>query len=160
MLRATGNCSKANTLIEKGLQYIDRIKKKEVIPERPQNIARDMSNLLAIKALCSDDLGYMGKTLYRAIEIDPTNEYAVNRGTELLAQVGLAYYSPPLSLCVGVGRDYAGQRIISSSDTTSANVKLLIDERVLRSLTLHAAIFFLRLRYPPVELSAAIAVVR
>lgn len=87
VLRSAGNCSKANPMINKGLRYVERLENKEEVAERPHNTRRDKSNLLAIKALCSDDLGYMGKTLYEAIETDPSNEYAVNRGTELLAQV-------------------------------------------------------------------------
>ena len=49
------------------------------VTEREQRAGfkRDGSNLLGVKALCIENIGERGRALYRAIEVDPSNEYVI-----------------------------------------------------------------------------------
>ena len=47
-------------------------------------LKRDQSSYMAAEALCINDVPKMGKMLYAAVQLDPTNEFAVQQATDLL----------------------------------------------------------------------------
>ena len=52
-----------------------------------QMLKRERSNLLTANGLCTEDIGAKGKLLYAASVMDPSNQYAINEGMNLLRSV-------------------------------------------------------------------------
>jgi hypothetical protein len=80
-------CNRAAELIEDAFQVI-REKRIEGGPRNTDShLNRIESNLLVAKAHCTDDLQERGKVLYRSVEVDPTNEYAIGLATEFMKRL-------------------------------------------------------------------------
>jgi hypothetical protein len=80
-------CNRANPLLDDAFQVI-REKRKEGGPRNTDShLNRTESNLLVAKAHCTDDLQERGRVLYKAVETDPTNDYAVGLATEFMKRI-------------------------------------------------------------------------
>ncbi|MGK3742104.1 MAG: hypothetical protein ACI8RD_001397 [Bacillariaceae sp.] len=80
-------CDKANVLLDEAFRVIEE-KRKEGGPRNSEShLARSESNLLVAKAHCTEDYQEKGRVLYRAVEKDQTNDYAVNLATTFMEKM-------------------------------------------------------------------------
>ena len=80
-------CDKANVLLDEAFRVIEE-KRKEGGPRNSEShLSRSESNLLVAKAHCTEDYQEKGRVLYRAVEKDQTNDYAVNLATSFMEKM-------------------------------------------------------------------------
>ena len=65
----------------------DAAHKQQLNAHAKTSLARDKSNLLTAQGLCTQDISTRGKLLYAAAVMDPTNQFAINEGMQLLESV-------------------------------------------------------------------------
>ena len=64
-----------------------RRRRQQLNAHAKTSLARDKSNLLTAQGLCTQDISTRGKLLYAAAVMDPTNQFAINEGMQLLESV-------------------------------------------------------------------------
>lgn len=80
-------CKRANELLDDAFRVIEE-KRREGGPRNSEShLSRTESNLLVARAHCTEAMQERGRVLYRAVETDPTNEYAVNLATEFMRKL-------------------------------------------------------------------------
>jgi hypothetical protein len=79
---------------EEALVYIDEamvVLKENEARGGPRNtassIARTKSNLLVAQAFCTTDIATAGQKMYKAVETDPTNQYAIEQASAMMKRV-------------------------------------------------------------------------
>eukprot|EP00536_Pseudo-nitzschia_multiseries_P012559 jgi/Psemu1/260713/estExt_Genewise1Plus.C_4850050 len=80
-------CDRANVLLEDALQVIQEKRAEGGVRNTDSSLNRSESNLLVAKAHCTDDPQERGRILYKSVETDPTNDYAVNLATTYMRQL-------------------------------------------------------------------------
>lgn len=80
-------CDLANVLLDEAFQVIDERRQEGGPRNTDSHLSRTESNLLVAKAHCTDDPSEKGKVMYRAVEKDPTNDYAVQLATNYMQQL-------------------------------------------------------------------------
>mmetsp|Transcript_31478 Transcript_31478/g.48186 ORF Transcript_31478/g.48186 Transcript_31478/m.48186 type:complete len:376 (+) Transcript_31478:1-1128(+) len=87
-LKNLDKCDEAHYFIDRALNVIYQKK------ENPQNqrdrsstLLRTESNLLVVKAMCTFDVAETGRLMYKAVEVDPMNQYARDQAEHLLKKV-------------------------------------------------------------------------
>ncbi|OEU10135.1 hypothetical protein FRACYDRAFT_247746 [Fragilariopsis cylindrus CCMP1102] len=87
VMRPNRQCDKANVLLDEAFRVIEE-KRKEGGPRNSEShLSRSESNLLVAKAHCTEDYQEKGRVLYRAVEKDQTNDYAVNLATSFMEKM-------------------------------------------------------------------------
>ena len=80
-------CDKANILLDEAFRVIEE-KRIEGGPRNSEShLSRTESNLLVAKAHCTEDVNERGRVLYRAVETDLTNDYAVQLATTFVQKM-------------------------------------------------------------------------
>jgi Domain of unknown function (DUF1736) len=77
-------CRHANTLLEDAFRVLAEMRQEGGPRNSDSHLNRTESNLLVAKAHCTDDVSERGRVLYRAVETDPSNDYAVQLATEFM----------------------------------------------------------------------------
>ncbi|KAG7355636.1 DUF1736 domain containing protein [Nitzschia inconspicua] len=80
-------CNRALQLLDDAFEVIKEKRKEGGPRNTDSHLNRTESNLLVAKAHCTDDLQERGRVLYQAVEIDPTNEYAIGLATEFMKKL-------------------------------------------------------------------------
>ena len=80
-------CDRANVLLDEAFEVIEEKRREGGTRNTESNLGRSESNLLVAKAHCTDDPAEKGRTLYKAVEADQTNEYAVNIATAYMQKI-------------------------------------------------------------------------
>jgi hypothetical protein len=80
-------CNRGNDLLEDAFQVIKEKRKEGGPRNTDSHLSRTESNLLVAKAHCTDNLQERGRVLYKAVETDPTNDYAVGLATEFMKKM-------------------------------------------------------------------------
>ena len=90
-LRHIGECTKSQRVARRGFKRITKRKKAlaargeaHVSQRDVQSVIRDESSLIAAEALCEKDISVMGKKLYKAVQLDPTNDFAMQQASDLM----------------------------------------------------------------------------
>eukprot|EP00936_MAST-01D_sp_MAST-1D-sp1_P000752 g752.t1 len=87
-LRHIKKCPAALKVLRRGNKLlkpkIERAAKGLLDTREMSTLKRDQSSYMAAEALCINDVPKMGKMLYAAVQLDPTNEFAVQQATDLL----------------------------------------------------------------------------
>ena len=71
-------------LAKRGLHIVSE-KRESGVHYLRDNFARDEANMITVYAMCVPNASLRGKLLYKAIEIDPSNTFAIERAKELLS---------------------------------------------------------------------------
>jgi hypothetical protein len=80
-------CEEARALIDDALVVIEEKRKDGGVRNTKSSLDRTQSNLLVAKAFCTDDLQESGRTMYKAVQVDPTNQYAVEQATNMVKHI-------------------------------------------------------------------------
>ena len=87
-LRHTERCTEAQAVAARGFELLEgrRAAAEGLGNDSPvvRSLLRDMSSMTAAEALCERDIGVMGKKMYKAVQLDPTNEFAMQQASDLL----------------------------------------------------------------------------
>ena len=66
-------------LIDRALEVVEERRAEGGVRNTADQTARAESNLLVAKGFCTDDIRQKARAFYRAVEVDPMNEYAVSQ---------------------------------------------------------------------------------
>jgi len=81
-------CMEAEETVKNGLEDVEEnVKWKKLSPKKHKEMAHVRGNYigaLGLIATCKNDFSKAGKLFYRAIEVDPGNEFAISHGNQLL----------------------------------------------------------------------------
>ena len=80
-------CDKANVLLDKAFEVIAEKRLEGGPRNSDSHLARTESNLLVSKAHCTQDPKEKGGVLYNAVEMDPTNDYAIQLATNFMEKL-------------------------------------------------------------------------
>jgi len=80
-------CDLANELLDEAFEVIAEKRAEGGTRNTDSSLSRSESNLLVAKAHCTDDPQERGRVLYKSVETDPTNDYAVNLATSYMQQL-------------------------------------------------------------------------
>lgn len=80
-------CGRANELLQDAFRVIAEKREEGGPRNSDSNLNRAESNLLVAKAHCTDDVSERGRVLYKAVETDPTNDYAIQLATEFMQKI-------------------------------------------------------------------------
>mmetsp|Transcript_16665 Transcript_16665/g.34308 ORF Transcript_16665/g.34308 Transcript_16665/m.34308 type:complete len:678 (-) Transcript_16665:2315-4348(-) len=80
-------CDRANILLEEAFEVIEEKRAEGAARDTDSSLARSESNLLVAAAHCGTDPDERARLLYKAVEIDPTNDYAVQIATNYMRNV-------------------------------------------------------------------------
>jgi hypothetical protein len=80
-------CDLVEKFLEESFEVLDGLRRGGGVRNTPQHLDRIESNLLVAKAMCETDITVQGKTLYKAVQTDQTNEYAVSQANQLMERV-------------------------------------------------------------------------
>ena len=85
-------CEEAFHYLDRAFKVLEQKKQDLDVRNNPKSLARTESNLLVAQAFCwtQRDLPKAGKLMYRAVEVDPTNDYAIAQATSLVKKVQAA----------------------------------------------------------------------
>ena len=70
-------CEEANVLLDYAFEIIDEKRRAGGVRDTASSLGRSESNLLVARAHCTENFEERGRTLYDAVQADPTNDYAV-----------------------------------------------------------------------------------
>lgn len=80
-------CKRANELLDDAFRVIEEKRLAGGPRNTDSHLSRTESNLLVARAHCTEAMQERGRVLYRAVETDPTNEYAVGLATDFMAKL-------------------------------------------------------------------------
>mmetsp|Transcript_37830 Transcript_37830/g.42190 ORF Transcript_37830/g.42190 Transcript_37830/m.42190 type:complete len:1110 (-) Transcript_37830:2301-5630(-) len=80
-------CDRANVLLDEAFRVIEEMRKEGGPRNTESHLSRTESNLLVSKAHCTDDFKERGRVLYRAVEKDQTNDYAIQLATNFMQRM-------------------------------------------------------------------------
>ena len=80
-------CEEANAMLDLAFAVIDDRRRAGGVRNTDSSLSRTESNLLVARAHCSNDVHEKGRILYSAVEMDPSNEYAVNLATQYMEKM-------------------------------------------------------------------------
>jgi hypothetical protein len=87
-LRHTERCAEAQAVAARGFELLEerRAAAEGLGNDSPvvRSLLRDMSSMTAAEALCERDISVMGKKMFKAVQLDPTNEFAMQQASDLL----------------------------------------------------------------------------
>lgn len=94
VLQQLDRCDEARPLLKEALADVRERRNREredgsvpSVREDDAILRKTESNLVTVQGLCTEDLTRKGKILFDAVQIDPTNEYAVSTAKRLLDSV-------------------------------------------------------------------------
>jgi hypothetical protein len=74
-------------LIDDALVVIEEKRTEGGVRNTKSSLDRTQSNLLVAKAFCTDDLQESGRTMYKAVQVDPTNQYAIEQASNMVKHI-------------------------------------------------------------------------
>jgi hypothetical protein len=77
-------CERSRILLDEAFEVIEEKRQEGGPRNTDSHLSRSESNLLVAKAHCTDDPHEKGRTLYKAVETDPSNDYAVKMATNFM----------------------------------------------------------------------------
>jgi hypothetical protein len=80
-------CEEARVLIDDALFVIEEKRTEGGVRNTKSSLDRTQSNLLVAKAFCTDDLQESGRTMYKAVQVDPTNQYAIEQASNMVKHI-------------------------------------------------------------------------
>jgi len=80
-------CDRANVLLQEAFEVIDERRQAGGVRNTDSHLSRTESNLLVAKAHCTEDPNEKGRTLYKAVETDQTNDYAIQMATNYMQKM-------------------------------------------------------------------------
>ena len=80
-------CDRSRVLLQEAFEVIEERRKQGGPRNTESSLSRTESNLLVAKAHCTEDPHEKGRVLYKAVEADQTNEYAVSTATNYMKQL-------------------------------------------------------------------------
>lgn len=76
-------CDLANELLDEAFEVVAERRREGGVRNTEGNLARTESNLLVSRAHCTEDIPARARFLGHAVEVDPSNEYAVGVATQM-----------------------------------------------------------------------------
>eukprot|EP00934_Nitzschia_sp_Nitz4_P006380 Nitzschia sp. Nitz4//scaffold85_size83877//7416//9320//NITZ4_005216-RA/size83877-processed-gene-0.115-mRNA-1//1//CDS//3329559098//6370//frame0 len=76
-------CDIADDLLDIAFEVIDERRREGGVRNTENHLGRSESNLLVARAHCIDDMYERARTMYAAVQADPTNEYAIGLATQV-----------------------------------------------------------------------------
>lgn len=80
-------CDKARVLLKEAFEVIEEKRREGGPRNTDSHLGRTESNLLVAKAHCTEDPQEKGRVLYKAVETDPSNDYAINLATNFMQKM-------------------------------------------------------------------------
>ena len=80
-------CEEANDLIDKAFDVLEERRQLGGPRNTDKSLNRVGSNLMVARSFCTKDLSLAGKIMYDAVQLDPTNEYAVQQATNMVNHI-------------------------------------------------------------------------
>ena len=80
-------CGDANRLVDEALDVIEEKRREGGVRNTAGSLDRTKSNLLVARAHCAKDIVERGRIMYEAVQVDPTNEYAVNLAQQVMEKL-------------------------------------------------------------------------
>lgn len=80
-------CDEAQPLIDEAMIVVEEKRKAGGPRNSAKSLARTKSNLMVAQAYCTPDLSKQGQILYESVQIDPTNQYAVDQAMILVKRL-------------------------------------------------------------------------
>lgn len=80
-------CNEAKPLIEDALAVVEEKRAVGGVRDSESSLNRVKSNLLVSKAYCTNDMAGAGKLFYEAVQVDQTNQYAVDQAMMMMKKV-------------------------------------------------------------------------
>lgn len=76
-------CDRAHELLDDAFEVINEKRREGGTRNSAASLSRTESNLLVSRATCTENMKEKGRILYNAVEVDPTNDYAVGLATQV-----------------------------------------------------------------------------
>lgn len=80
-------CPEANDLLDEAFEVIEEKKREGGPRNQPGQLARTESNLLVSRAHCTENIKERARILYQAVEVDQSNEYAIQIATSVMERL-------------------------------------------------------------------------
>ena len=88
VLQNLGRCDEARLLIDKAMVVLEEQKRKGGVRNTVQSLKRAKSNLLVARGFCTKDIPERAKIFLESVEVDPSNNFAVDSATALNELIG------------------------------------------------------------------------
>lgn len=82
-----GRCEEAHDLIDEAMKVLNERRRIGGPRNTERSLNRVESNLMVARSFCTKDLPMAGKIMYDAVQIDPTNEYAIQQATNMMNHI-------------------------------------------------------------------------
>ncbi|GKY94014.1 hypothetical protein MPSEU_000368200 [Mayamaea pseudoterrestris] len=80
-------CDEANDLIDSAIDVLEEKRKIGGPRNTDKSLNRVESNLMVARSFCTKDLPLAGKIMYDAVQVDPSNEYAIQQATNMMNHI-------------------------------------------------------------------------
>jgi hypothetical protein len=80
-------CREALELIDDAMVVLEESRKEGGVMNSNKTLDRAKSNLLVAQAFCTPDVITAGSIMYNAVQIDPTNQYAIDQAMRIVEKV-------------------------------------------------------------------------
>jgi hypothetical protein len=80
-------CDEVHQLLDRAFHVLDELAEEGGVRNSPSSLTRTRSNLLVARSYCTKSIPEKGKLMYDAVEVDPTNEYAIQQAQALVTKL-------------------------------------------------------------------------
>lgn len=80
-------CDEANEYIDEAFLVLDELQIAGGVRNTASSLARTRSNLLVAQGFCAGDILQTGQIMYRAVQADPSNQYAIDQATNVAKHI-------------------------------------------------------------------------
>lgn len=83
-------CDEALVLIDDALKVVEEKRKTGGVRNTESSLSRTRSNILVAQAFCTQDMVESGQILYNAVQVDPTNDYAIDQAMKMVKRIEIS----------------------------------------------------------------------
>ncbi len=80
-------CDRANILLDDAFMVVNEKRREGGVRNTESSLSRTESNLLVARAHCIEDIHEKARILYESVQVDPSNEYAINLATQMIEKL-------------------------------------------------------------------------